>query len=100
MVPSGGSCTPTTAATGDVVLQSQSVTSNDTVSFAAVNPNTNLSFCYNRYGFSTSGFTGTVQFDTTPVNVAKRRCVAVSGVGHAQVLQSGHSDAGGATSCP
>jgi type IV fimbrial biogenesis protein FimT len=98
LAPVSNSCTAAGGAAGDLVLQTQQAfTTGDTAAFTTSGANT--AFCFTRYGFAFAAFTGMVQFDTNPVNKARRRCMAVSGVGHAQVLKSGQSDALG-TSCP
>jgi hypothetical protein len=75
-------------------------TDTDTATFSLGANNTgNNYFCFNRSGFSPVAYTGTVQIDSTPVNKSLRRCVVVSGVGHAQVVASGGSDVNGVT-CP
>jgi type IV fimbrial biogenesis protein FimT len=89
-----------TGAAGDLILQSQqALTSHDTAVFSALGTGTNTDFCFTRYGFSYAAYTGYVQFDSSPVNLKNRRCVAVSGVGHVQVLNAGQTDVNGVT-CP
>jgi prepilin-type N-terminal cleavage/methylation domain-containing protein len=60
----------------------------------------NSVFCFNRNGFMAATYDGYVQFDTTPVKVANRRCVMVESVGHIQVVSSGQTDATGSATCP
>jgi type IV fimbrial biogenesis protein FimT len=98
LAPVSGLCTATGGATGDLVLQTQQAfTSKDTAVFSTTG--SNKAFCFTRLGFAFTAYTGLVQFDSSPVNLARRRCTAVSGVGHAQVLTHGQSDALG-VACP
>ncbi|MBV8666846.1 MAG: GspH/FimT family pseudopilin [Burkholderiaceae bacterium] len=96
--PPASPCTATGGAAGDLVLQTQqALTSGDTANFTTTGANT--AFCFTRYGLAYAAYTGIVQFDTSPANLARRRCLAVSGVGHMQVLTHGQSDALG-VACP
>jgi type IV fimbrial biogenesis protein FimT len=94
LAPTSLSCTATGGATGDVVLQAQNkFTNKDTATFTALGGNTANAFCFNKMGFVSVAFTGKVAFNTTPANSARSRCTILSGVGHAQVVNKGASDA-------
>jgi len=93
LAPASSSCTAVGGATGDLVLQTQQAfAGTDTATFVTTT-GTSTSFCFTRFGFSSTANTGLVQFDSSPVSLTQRRCMAVSGVGHAQVLIHGQSDA-------
>jgi type IV fimbrial biogenesis protein FimT len=101
--PVTGECALTGGVTGDVVVQHQtSFTNNDTSQFT-VQPgsgNNNTSFCFYGFGVSPTTYTGMVQFDSQPVNLTSRRCLALAGVGHIQILKHGQSDSSGVFTCP
>lgn len=97
-----GNCAAAGGATGDTVLQAQNTfTNKDTASYTANGANTsNNTFCFNPFGFSPAGNAGIVQFDSSPIKLSSRRCVAVTGVGHIQLLKAGQTDSLGAATCP
>lgn len=95
------SCAATGGGATDTVMQNQSYfTNRDTAVFTALGGNANTSFCFYAFGVSPTNYTGWVQFDSKPVNVTSRRCLALTGVGHVQVLKHGQSDSSGAMTCP
>jgi type IV fimbrial biogenesis protein FimT len=99
LAPASGLCSAVGGATGDLVLQTQQAfTNTDTATFTPAS-GAGTSFCFNRSGFSAAANLGIVQFDQTPVNLGRRRCTIVSGVGHVQVVTHGKSDAL-AVACP
>lgn len=101
LTAANGQCGQSGGATGDQVLSVQpAFTSTDTATFNTIGTNTNTSLCFNKYGFSPSGYTGYVQLDAKAVNLKKRRCMILSGVGHAQVVTSGQYDAPNLVQCP
>lgn len=101
LTASNGQCGQTGGGTGDQVLSSQpAFTSGDTAAFSVIGSNSNTSLCFNKYGFSPSGYTGYIKFDSKVVNTKKRRCMILSGVGHAQVVSSGQYDAPNLVQCP
>lgn len=100
LAPVSGLCAATGGAAGDLVLQVQpAFTNTDTATFSPTGANTNKAFCFTRLGFAYAAYTGMVQFDLSPVNLSRRRCMSLAGVGHAQVLMHGQSDALG-VACP
>jgi len=94
LLPVNNNCTDTS---GTVLRIRQPFTSSDTVTFA---PSTagNNALCFNRMGFVPTANAGLFTFDTSPVSTSARRCLAVSVIGHLQILQSGQKDAAG-TQC-
>gem|GEM_PF-640158 len=96
-------CAVSGGLTGDQVLQNQSSFANRDTSVFTTQPgsgNTNTSFCFVGVGTSPVTYTGMVQFDSNPVNLASRRCLTLAGVGHIQILKHGQSDSSGVFTCP
>ncbi len=92
MVPSAGSCVNTT---GTVLRIKQTFTSKDTAAYTPSQAG-QTSLCFNRMGFVPTSNLGMFTFNTTPANNSTKRCLAVSAVGHVQILQQGQTDVAGA----
>lgn len=100
LVPASHNCTSVGGAAGDQVVQTfPAFSGTDTAVFTPLGGNTNGSVCFQRSGFAFAANTGLIQIDSNPSNVSLRRCVILSGVGHAQVVSSGASDIN-SVACP